>query len=289
MSPHLRPKYQWPDGKRCAVVFSADVDAESPFMWNNRGKPIRSIGELEQRRFGPRVGVWRMMDLLDEFDIKGSFYVPAIVADTYRELLPAFLSRGHEIGLHGYYHERLDQITDAEALDYLDRSIDLFKAQTGAMPTGYRSPSWEMAPATIAQIKQRGLLYDSSLMGYDHPYTIGGMTEVPVQWLIDDAMYFKFVGGGNDKWPPVNPMQVLESWMEEWQAVRDYGGLFMITTHPWISGRGQRIRMLRELFRRIRSDTGVWFATAHEVAAWHASSPNVATFATEVKLVDTNF
>src|SRR5262249_24765582 len=112
----LQP-YRWPDGERCAVVFSADVDAESPFLWNHRGKTVTTLGELEQRRFGPRVGVWRMLDVLDEFDAKASFYVPGIVAETYPELLPAFIARGHEIGLHGYHHERVDQVNDAENAD----------------------------------------------------------------------------------------------------------------------------------------------------------------------------
>lgn len=285
-APH---RYQWPDGKRCAVVFSADVDAESPFLWNNRGRPITTLGELEQRRFGPRVGVWRMLDLLDEFGAKASFYVPGIVAETYPELLPAFLARGHEIGLHGYHHERVDQVGEAENADILDRSIALFRAQTGEAPVGYRSPSWEMTPALFDLLKVRGIAYDSSLMGYDHPYTIGGLTEVPVQWLIDDAIYFKFVGGGADRWPPVNPADVLDSWLEEWRAVRDYGGLFMITTHPWISGRGQRIRLLRELFRQISADSGVWWTTAREIAAYHAASQNAARFETPIQLANTKF
>ena len=51
----------------------------------------------------------------------------------------------------------------------------------------------------LAEVRRHGF-YDSSLMGYDHPYTIDGVTELPVQWTTDDAIYFKFYGGGLDGW-----------------------------------------------------------------------------------------
>ena len=60
------PAYVWPQGKRCAVVFSLDLDAESPFLWISRGQAVHHLGEIEQRRQGPRQGLARVAALLAE-------------------------------------------------------------------------------------------------------------------------------------------------------------------------------------------------------------------------------
>ena len=74
-----------------------------------------------------------------------------------------------------------------------------------------------------------------------------------------------------------------------WEAATtDYGGAFVLTVHPWISGRGQRIRLLRALFTRILRHSDVWFTTTGEIAAWHKASANFAAFDTPLKLVSTD-
>lgn len=282
-----RENYVWPQGKTCAVVCSFDVDGESPYVWMHRGEPIANLGEAEQRRFGPRTGVYRLMDLLDEFGAKGSFYVPGLTAEQNPDLLQHILGRGHEIGLHGYYHERVDALDKASNSQILERSIALFTEQTGKTEFGYRSPSWEMTPDMFDLLRARNILYDSSLMGSDHPYSIEGLPEVPVQWLVDDAIYFRFTAGPRDKGHPANPDHVLASWIEEFEGIREFGGVFMLTCHPWISGRPQRIRMLRKLFEHIAAASGVWWTTTAEIAAYHAASPNAELFDVAAKAVDT--
>jgi len=282
-------KYNWPDGKKCAFVFSVDIDAESPFLWDNRGKKVVGLGELEQRRFGPREGLYRLTDLLAEFNAHGSFYVPGIVADTYPEILPFLIENGHETGLHGYYHERVEQLTPEQNAAVLDKSIKTYQRHTGMMPRAYRSPAWELTPELIALLINRGIEYDSSLMGFDHPYSIGGLVEVPVQWVLDDAIYFKFSGGGKDPWHPASPETVFDRWVEEFEGQREFGGLFMLTCHPWISGRAQRIRLLRRLMTHIAQYDDVWWATAAQIAVHHQASEQCASFAVKPDLIDTDF
>lgn len=283
------PDYVWPEGKRCAVVISLDLDAESPFLWISRGQSITHLGEIEQRRYGPRQGLKRITDLLAEYDIQGSFYVPGVVAETYPELLPHLVAGGHEIAHHGYYHERIEAIPVAQAEDYLGQAQDLFRSQTGLTGLGHRAPSWEMTPEFLGVMERRGVSYDSSLMGFDHPYHVGNLVQVPVQWTVDDALYFRYTNSPRDKTHPANPGAVLESWIEEFEGMREYGGLFMVTIHDWISGRPQRLRMLRKLIEHIRRDPTVWWARADEVAAWHASSPNSERFRVPAHSINTQF
>jgi peptidoglycan/xylan/chitin deacetylase (PgdA/CDA1 family) len=271
--------YFWPDGVQTTAAFTVDVDATAPYLWTTRdGTP--QLGQLEQRRFGPRVGLWRLVELIEQLGIRGSFYVPGAVAETWPDILPTLAGRGHEVGLHGWFHEIVQESDDGEFAAALDRSIALFERQTGQRPRGFRSPAWEMTPGMLRRLAEAGLAYDSSLMGFDHPYEIDGVVELPVQWLVDDAIYFKFNGDGSDKWHPAGSRQVLESWQDEFHAMHERGGgLFMITVHDWISGRGQRLLLLRRLIETIGKAGDVRWARLCDIADGHRASANAGRHA----------
>lgn len=272
------PSYKWPSSARCAVSFTLDLDAESPYFWVSREQRPPSLGELEQRRFGPRQGVARILALLAKHHIKGCFYVPGVVAATYPDLLPTLVENGHEVAYHGYFHERLDTLSPALQRDYLAQTIAVFESQIGRTGLGYRAPSFEHDVESLHGLKAAGVAYDSSLMGFDHPYTIDGLVQVPVTWTIDDALYFRYTNGPKDKTHPANPVDVLESWIEEFEGVREWGGSCMITVHDWISGRGQRLRLLDKLLSHIAKYDDVWWATPAELADYHVQSSNAEQF-----------
>lgn len=273
------PTYEWPQGKRSAVLLSVDVDSIAPFLWEQRDGLSNRLSRLEVRRFGLRSGMARILDLFARYDVKASFYVPGIVAEFDPELLPALAEAGHEIGLHGYFHELVSDIGDEEFSAALDASIALFVAQTGNRPVGFRSPAWEMTPHMLAEVKRHGLAYDSSLMGFDHPYEIDGVVEIPVQWAMDDAIFFKFENSGNERWAPYAGNAVLDDWLTEWRALHRFGGLFTLTIHDWISGRAQRIAMLEKLLDTITAEPEAWVATGAEIARHHQVSGNLGRFA----------
>lgn len=273
------PSYEWPDNKQSAALLSVDVDAHVPFMWANKDHIPDRLGTLEIRRFGPRTGLYRLLDLFARYGAKASFYVPALTAETHPEILDAILEGGHEIGLHGYFHEIVSEVSNEEFTGALEASIAFFVKHTGAKPVGFRSPAWEMTPHMLREVRRLGLGYDSSLSGFDHPYEIDGVVEIPVQWAIDDAIFFKFEGGGRDKWPYQSGRAVLQDWIAEWRALHHFGGLFTLTVHDWISGRAQRIALLEELLDTITAEKGTWIATAAEIAAHHCASANLGRFA----------
>jgi peptidoglycan-N-acetylglucosamine deacetylase len=280
------PDYEWPEGKQSAALLSVDVDADSPFLWSQGNDAPNRLALHEIRRFGPRTGLYRLLDLFARYGFIGSFYVPGYVAEANPEILPAILEGGHEIGLHGYFHEIVSEVSDAEFTGALEASFELFVKQTGQEPVGFRSPAWELTPHMLREIKRLGLAYDSSLSGFDHPYDVDGLTELPVQWMVDDAIVFKFEGGGRDKWPYQSGRTVLDDWIREWRALHRFGGLFTLTVHDWISGRAQRIALLEELFDAIKAEKSVWVATAQEIAAHHAGSANKGRFNVEAKVPD---
>ena len=180
-----RPRYTWPRGQQSAVVLSFDVDAESAFIFREPEKASRSLGDLEERRFGPRVGVDRILTLLDRLKIRASFYIPGWTVVNHLAPCKRIRDAGHEIGAHGNVHEAVGMLDEAHEKRVMQEQLAILKDQLGVTPTGYRSPSWDVNVWTPALLKQHGFLYDSSLMGNDIPYELetseGPLVEVPVQ------------------------------------------------------------------------------------------------------------
>lgn len=266
------PPYPWPEGKTSAACFSADVDATSPYLWQHRDGLPTGLAVPEHRQYGMREGLARMVAMLDKIGIKGSFFVPGVVAEENPDLLPGLLERGHEVALHGYYHEIVAETSDQRFTEGLEASIDLFVRQTGQKPVGFRSPAWEMTPHMLAELA-RLELWDSSLMGSDTPYRVAKVTEVPVRWDNDDAIFFKFLGAGDKS--PRPDREVFAQWQGDAGAQQRSGGLFMLTVHDWISGRAARVEMLEELFAPLVNDPTVWVTTCGALAAHHETVQDV--------------
>lgn len=143
----------------------------------------------------------------------------------------------------------------------------------GIKPIGYRSPSWDLNLWSPDVLTQAGFVYDSSLMGNDIPYDVptsqGLLTEIPIQWLLDDAPFFRHVYGATNA--IAEPDRVFGFWCQEFQGMYEENGCFVVTCHPYISGRASRIAMLDKLIGYIKTFEGVWFCTLDEAAQWHLS------------------
>ncbi len=264
-------RYRWPEGKQSAVVLSFDFDAESGFLFREPEKAKRSLGDLEERRFGARVGVDRILRLLDRLKLRASFFIPGWTVEHHLPESKRIRDAGHEIGAHGNVHEALGFLDAEQEEAIMRQQLAILQEHLGVRPVGYRSPSWDVNVWTPGLLKRHGFLYDSSLMGNDVPYEVesedGSLVEVPVQWLLDDAPLFRHVYGATNA--IADPGRVLQLWSREFAAMHAENGCFVLTCHPFVSGRASRIALLEELVASMRRSRGVWFATCEEVARWH--------------------
>src|SRR6266567_262447 len=119
----LTPK-SWPGSARVAVCLSFDVDNESYLLARGETSPTTLSGA----DFGAQTGLPRILELLDRYQVPASFFIPAVSAIIHPEMIPAILKSGrHEIGVHGWIHESLVALNNAEeenrllnlAIDYL--------------------------------------------------------------------------------------------------------------------------------------------------------------------------
>ena len=101
----------WPGGARVAVALSFDFDAETNALRDLNLSP----GTFSQGEYAARVAVPRILDLMDKYDIPASFFVPAVSALLHKEEIQAIVSKNrHEIGLHGWIHERNSLLSEQE-------------------------------------------------------------------------------------------------------------------------------------------------------------------------------
>jgi peptidoglycan-N-acetylglucosamine deacetylase len=264
-------RYPWPEGKQSAAVLSFDFDAESGFLFREPEKAKRSLGDLEERRFGPRVGVDRILRMLDRLKLKASFFIPGWTVANHDAPCRRIRDAGHEIGAHGNVHEAVGMLDEAQEKAVMAEQLRILADELKVRPSGYRSPSWDVNVWTPGLLKTHGFLYDSSLMGNDVPYDVptpeGPLTEVPVQWIMDDAPLFRHVYGASNA--IADPGRVLQMWSREFTAMHKENGCFVLTCHPFISGRASRVALIEELVAFMRRHRSVWFATCEEVARWH--------------------
>jgi peptidoglycan/xylan/chitin deacetylase (PgdA/CDA1 family) len=177
----------------------------------------------------------------------------------------------HEIGIHGWIHERLPLLdNEQEEQRLLDQSLETLTRMAGKRPVGYRAPSWKFSKFTLAQVKAAGFLYDSSLMASDDAYELQldgkptGLVELPIERILDDFPYF----GGNTDGSNPSLGDVYEVFQSEFDVAYQENGLYLLTMHPHLTGHRSRAAMLERLIAYMKGKPGVWFAT-HEQIAQH--------------------
>jgi peptidoglycan/xylan/chitin deacetylase (PgdA/CDA1 family) len=278
--PVVRP---WPRGIRCACLFTFDLDAEVAWVFRGSNDPIA----LSMGRFESKVGVPMLLNMLDQYEIKSTFFVPGWVAEKYGATIEDILRRGHDIEHHGYLHEPPSTFTSAaQEEEALLKGIETLTRITGRRPRAYRSPFWEFSANTIPLLEKHGFEYTGDLMDTLLPdyHVVDGrrtnMINLPGHWILDDLAHFYYHISARKT--ILSCRQVLELYQEEFRGIHAYGGLFTLTMHPQASGRPSRVLMLKELIEYVQSFPDVWIASPAEVVEyWRSAHPAVESVAAE--------
>ena len=262
----LKPP-SWPGGAKVAVGLSFDVDnATATLSTGNLDYEVISRGE-----YGAVDGVPRLLRMLERQRVPVSWFVPAVSFELHPQMVKDIQASklNHEIGVHGWIHERLPLLNnEQEEQRLLNQSIETLTRMTGKKPVGYRAPSWKFSTWTLGQIKAAGFLYDSSLMASDDPYELQldgkptGLIELPIERILDDFPYF----GGNTDGSNPSLGDVYEVFQSEFDVAYQEGGLYLLTMHPHLTGHRSRTAMLERLITYMKSKPGVWFATHEQIA-----------------------
>jgi peptidoglycan/xylan/chitin deacetylase (PgdA/CDA1 family) len=240
------------------LCLSFDFDAMS--VWFGYGNPTPAM--LYRGEYGARVGIYRVLELLQHYQLPATFFTPGHTVDSFPEAVDAILKAGHEIAHHSYAHtDPSEQTPDEERRD-MERALESL-ARIGAKPLGYRSPSADISQVTLSLLEEYGFLYDSSLMADDfRPYhprlgdqvsrdtplvkgSESRLWELPICFELDDWVHFQFNFEPYENGTSA-PGKVLEIWETEldWMHTHMDGGVLTLTMHPQVIGRAHRIQML---------------------------------------------
>lgn len=267
--------FRWPDGVRAAACFTFDVDAESPILFDHP-EAAGWLDVMSHQAYGPRTGVPRILRLLERHGVRATFFVPGYTAERWPGTVRAIRDAGHEIGHHGYLHEGARSAPDLATEEArLLRGLDALDRVAGVRPIGYRAPMWELSYRLPALLARHGFVYDSGLMDADHPYRLATgpeldaptVVELPAHWSLDDWEPYNYLPGITGSGVIASPAEVTARWAIELEALIAEGGLFMLTNHPFISGRPSRAAALEALIERAQGIDGLWIASAAEIAA----------------------
>jgi peptidoglycan/xylan/chitin deacetylase (PgdA/CDA1 family) len=260
----LTPK-TWPNGARVAVCLSFDTDAEAPLLRDGTTSPTT----LSASDFGAEIGVKRIIDMLDKYQVPASFFVTGVDAMLHPDMVTAIQKSGrNEIGVHGWIHEFPPRLADGEEERLLDKAIDYLTKATGKKPVGYRAPSWAFSGVTLDLIRKKGFLYDSSLQALDEPYEIvsrgenTGLVELSIDWTLTETPYL----GQNGHMP--SPELLYGLYKDEFDGAYREGTTFILTLHPYMSGHRAPMEHLDQFVAYMKSKPGVWFATCAQVAEY---------------------
>ncbi len=262
---------RWPNGARCAVAFTFDMDADSILHLAHHASADTRVAALSALRYGPEIALPRILDLYREFGMRQTFFLPAWCIERYPAAVEAILEDGHEIGHHNYLHEHANELAGDEERYWFERSLEVIVRATGRKPAGYRAATYRFSRNTLDILLDHGIAYDASLFGDDIPYVIwnerGSLIELPSHYGLDDWPHFQFSRDFMTLMPIKAAADAHRVFREEFDAAWEFGGLWISVWHPFLSGRLARARAIRDLIAYMHDKGGVWFATLEEIAA----------------------
>ncbi len=265
---------KYPANMNSALCLTFDFDAESIWLANNP-RHAEMPGVLSYGRYGARVGVPKILELLSQEELAATFFVPGTVAEQYPHLVEAITADGHEIAHHGYTHRGPDPSDPDMVEQELDKGLAALERIAGVRPVGYRAPDGVSSDLGLRLLTERGFLYDSSFkddyLPYRHRLIDGspGPIEIPEQPELDDWAFGSVsMSEARSLFPKAD---VLAIWQDTFRELHSWGGVATLVMHPQITGRPIRLATLREFIASTRAFPGVWTTTCGALAAKFAA------------------
>ena len=223
------------------------------------------------RDHGNRVGLWRMLDVLDHYGIRCTTSLSMAVYERYPDILEACESRGWDTLCHGMYNTRyhwgLDEDVERE---YIGECVELYRRLTGRQLAGWFSPATSHTVRTPDLVAEAGIRYYTDWFHDDQPFPMnvrtGTLISVPYTVDLND---FALERGGMEA---AEFAQMIRDYFDVvYEEGTEQPRVMAIALHPFIMGQPHRIRYLDEALSYILGHDGVWQATGAEIADWYIS------------------
>lgn len=241
-------------------------------------RPYPDYARLTHREYGHRVGIFRVLDLLEKYGIKPTVAMDALTAENYPYLVNHCLNRGCEIIGHGMSASRMitSQMSEKEEREYIHASVEALRSTAGSPPLGWLGPEYGESPRTPQLLAEAGLRYVCDWANDEQPFPLnvpgGELFALPIMLELDD------VNALWDRRVPVDRyMEMLKEGFDTIYREGDKNGrLLVLNLHPWLIGQPFRIRYMDGTLAYIMGRPGVWAASGSEIIDWYRQNPPVA-------------
>lgn len=243
--------------KKMNTIFTVNLDGECFWSGMFEGTEKRPK-TLSMGDYGIKRGLDRVLRVFHEHEIKGTFFVPGLIAKRHPEAIEKVLKHGHEIAFHGHTHRPMHTLSEQEIAEEFAVGTEILTKETGKRPIGFRAPEGEVTAKVFEEAVKNDYRYSSSLYDNDMPYWANYLAkellEIPINWNTHDFPYFAFNYG------PAFPIgqsrvssyeRVTENYIEEFDAYLHYGLTYVPQFTPQSIGSPGKIQILEKILEHV--------------------------------------
>ena len=280
---------RWPDDARLAlsVVVALEhmewLPPEGSFQADNlaggsAARPFPDYARVSHRDYGHRVGIYRVLDVLERHGVRPTVALDAMTAANYPYLVRHCLDRGCEIIGHGISVSRMitGNMAEQEERDYIRESLDALTQATGEAPAGWMGPEYGESERTPRLLAEAGIRYLCDWANDEQPYPLktpeGELYALPVMLELDDVVAMAHRKVTIDRYSAM----LREGFDGLYADGADNGRALVLSLHPWLIGQPFRIGILDDALAHMTRRQGVWAASGTEVVEWYRTHPPVA-------------
>ncbi|MCC6531094.1 MAG: polysaccharide deacetylase family protein [Burkholderiales bacterium] len=279
----LPPRVQWPDGARLAVQVTINYEEGAEYSLLDGDPRREATGDmtspipLDQRdlinesffEYGSRVGVWRLLDLLDKHRIKCTFLACGLALERNAQLAGEITKRGHEPAGHGYRWEEHHRMTRGEERAAIAKAVTALERMTGERPLGWMPRYGPSIHTRELLAEEGGFIYDSChAINDDVPYYVAVAGKpwlvVPYANDVNDGRAFRGGGGGPDDFHAMMRYTFDTLYEESARQTK----MMSIGLHCRVGGRPAIARVIDRFLGYARARPDVWFARRIDIARW---------------------
>lgn len=275
-----RPTLGWPENQTTAVSVVVDLRAAEwelpenppivPPAGGRRVAPYPDLPRMSHREFGHRVGIFRLIDMLDSIAVPSAVAIDVMTVEKYQRLVERLSDSPAEFIAGGLSASRpiTSRMTADEELHYIETTLDRLTAGLGVRPEGWLGASYGESFRTPGLLAQCGVGYVADWGNDERPYRLTveefDLWAFPLSWELSDlrAMHERGVSSGDYGESIVEAFDVLAS--DKAQP----GRVLALHLHPWVSGQAFRADALESALRAIRARPGTWWASPGEIVGW---------------------
>ena len=273
---HRRQRVTWPDNKHIALWIVVPVEF---FPLDASSQPIRPLGGLDRaypdfwsysnRDYGTRIGIYRIMRVLDGLGLRATATVNSAMATRYPRVVNEIVRRGWEIACGGVdmghiHHGKLS--LDVERA-LIQSSRDALEKASGQSIIGWHSPGHSQSSNTPLLLAEEGFRYVTDWVNDDMPYAMntgaGSLVAMPLTYEWSDRVLLVHHSLTVDEYER-QVVHAFQRLLSEAKKQRS-GRILSVSISPWILGYPHRIAVLERMLKKVLDGGPVWNATGKEI------------------------